>query len=53
LIIDVTGVEVMDGADFDGLRRTIDVVALLGTRTVLCGRRQGVAAACRSADKQT
>jgi len=45
VIIDLTGVEVMDGTDFDGLRRTIDMVSLMGTRTVLCGLRPGVAAA--------
>ena len=45
VIIDLTGVEVMDGTDFDGLRRTIDMVALMGTPTILCGLRPGVAAA--------
>jgi rsbT antagonist protein RsbS len=44
VIIDLTGVAVMDESDFAALRRVIDMIALMGTETVLCGVRPGVAA---------
>src|SRR5262245_32860626 len=44
VIMDLTGVAVLDESDFAGLRRTIDMAALMGTRTILCGLRPGVAA---------
>jgi rsbT antagonist protein RsbS len=44
VIIDLTGVAVMDESDFAALRRTIDMVSLMGTDTILCGLRPGVAA---------
>ena len=43
-IVDLSGVEVMDGHDFKGLRRVINVASLLGAETVLCGIQPGVAA---------
>lgn len=43
-ILDLSGVEVMDWEDFAGLRRVIDMAALMGTQTVLCGMQPGVAA---------
>ena len=45
VIIDLTGVAVMDDADFVGVRRAVDMAALMGTPTILCGLRPGVAAA--------
>ena len=45
VIIDLTGVAIMDAADFSGIRRAVDMTALMGTPTVLCGLRPGVAAA--------
>jgi rsbT antagonist protein RsbS len=43
-IIDLSGVDVMDGEDFAGLRRVIEMAALMGTGSVLCGMQPGVAA---------
>jgi rsbT antagonist protein RsbS len=45
VIIDLTGVAIMDDADFTGIRRAVEMAALMGTPTVLCGLRPGVAAA--------
>jgi rsbT antagonist protein RsbS len=45
VIVDLTGVAIMDAADFAGIRRAVDMTALMGTPTVLCGLRPGVAAA--------
>jgi rsbT antagonist protein RsbS len=43
-ILDLSAVEIMDREDFAGLRRVIDMAALMGTQTVLCGMQPGVAA---------
>jgi rsbT antagonist protein RsbS len=45
VIIDLSGVEVMDGQDFEGLRQVIDMASLMGTESILCGMQPGVAAA--------
>jgi rsbT antagonist protein RsbS len=45
VILDCSAVEVMDGDDFDALRRTIAVAALMGTRTILAGLQPGVVSA--------
>jgi rsbT antagonist protein RsbS len=45
VIIDLTGVAVMDDNDFAGIRRAVAMAALMGTSTILCGLRPGVAAA--------
>lgn len=45
VVVDLTGVTIMDAADFNGIRRAVDMTALMGTPTVLCGLRPGVAAA--------
>lgn len=42
VIIDLSGVRIMDADDFDGVRRTLDMAALMGARTVLVGLRPGV-----------
>jgi rsbT antagonist protein RsbS len=43
-IIDLSGVDVMDGTDFEALRRVIEMAALMGTKSILCGMQPGVAA---------
>jgi rsbT antagonist protein RsbS len=43
-ILDISGVEVMDGHDFVGLRRVMNMASLMGTETILCGMQPGVAA---------
>jgi rsbT antagonist protein RsbS len=45
VIIDLTAVAVMDANDFSELRRAVDMVALMGAPTIMCGLRPGVAAA--------
>ncbi len=42
VILDLSGVEVMDFQDFDALRRTMAMARLMGSRTVLSGLRAGV-----------
>jgi rsbT antagonist protein RsbS len=42
VILDISGVEVMDFQDFDALRRTIAMAKLMGARTVLSGLKAGV-----------
>jgi rsbT antagonist protein RsbS len=42
VILDLSGVEVMDFQDFDALRRTIAMARLMGSRTVLSGLKAGV-----------
>ncbi len=43
-IIDISGVDVMDGEDFKGIRSIVAMVALMGTETILCGMQPGVVA---------
>jgi rsbT antagonist protein RsbS len=43
-IIDLSGVGVIDGEDFTALRRVIEMTALMGTKSILCGMQPGVAA---------
>ena len=42
VILDVSGVEVMDGEDFQAIRNTMHMANLLGVRSVLAGLRPGV-----------
>jgi rsbT antagonist protein RsbS len=42
VILDLSGVEVMDFQDFDALRRIIAMAKLMGSRTVLSGLKAGV-----------
>jgi rsbT antagonist protein RsbS len=42
VIIDLSGVEIMDADDFEALRRTLSMVALMGARPILAGLRPGV-----------
>ncbi len=43
-IIDLSGVDVMDAQDFEGLRRIVNSAAMMGTKTIICGMQAGVAA---------
>jgi rsbT antagonist protein RsbS len=45
VILDCSGVEMLDAEDFDALRRTIAMAALMGTKTVLAGLQPGVVSA--------
>ena len=42
VILDVSGVQIMDYEDFEVLRRTMAMAALMGARTVVTGLRAGV-----------
>jgi rsbT antagonist protein RsbS len=42
VILDVSGVEVLDLEDFDALSRTMEMAALMGARCILSGLRPGV-----------
>jgi rsbT antagonist protein RsbS len=53
VIIDLSGVRIMDAVDFDGIRRTLDMAALMGARTVLVGLRPGVVSALVQLDVDT
>jgi anti-anti-sigma regulatory factor len=45
VILDLSGVEIIDREDFEGLRRTLSAAAIMGAMPVLCGLRPGVVAA--------
>lgn len=44
VILDLSGVEVMDVTDFESIRSTILMARLMGVPTVVCGLRPGVVA---------
>lgn len=45
VILDCSGIEVMDAEDFAGLRRTVAMASLMGARVVLVGLQPGVVSA--------
>lgn len=45
VILDFSGVHVMDREDFDAVRSTMAMAEIMGARVVLCGLRPGVVAA--------
>jgi rsbT antagonist protein RsbS len=45
VLIDVSGIEILDADDFDDLRRTAAMARLMGVRTVIAGLRPGVVSA--------
>jgi anti-anti-sigma regulatory factor len=45
VILDCSGIEVLDGEDFVALRRVIAMAALMGARTVLASLQPGVVSA--------
>jgi rsbT antagonist protein RsbS len=44
VILDLSGIEVMDLSDFENIRSTISMAELMGVTTVVCGLRPGVVA---------
>jgi rsbT antagonist protein RsbS len=42
VILDVSGVQIMDFEDFEALRRTMAMAALMGAQTIVSGLRAGV-----------
>lgn len=53
VIIDLSGLEIMDTDDFEALRRTLSMVALMGARPILAGLRPGVVSALVGLDIDT
>jgi rsbT antagonist protein RsbS len=53
LVLDCSGVEVLDLADFEGLRRIIAMASLMGTRSVIAGLRPGVVSSLIQLDADT
>jgi rsbT antagonist protein RsbS len=45
IILDVSGVHVMDLAEFESLQRTVAMAGLLGARSIVAGLRPGVVSA--------
>ena len=45
VLIDVSGVDLLDIDDFEGLRRTIEMVKFMGLRTVVSGLQAGAVSA--------
>ena len=45
VILDVSGVEILDLDDFNGLRRTMEMAAVLGARPILSGLNPGMVSA--------
>ena len=45
VIIDLSGVEIMDADDWEALRRTLAMAKLMGARSVVAGLRPGVVSA--------
>ena len=44
IILDLSGIEVMDLSDFENIRLTISMAELMGVTAVVCGLRPGVVA---------
>ena len=44
VILDLSGIEVMDLSDFENIRSTISMAGLMGATSVVCGLRPGVVA---------
>ena len=53
LILDCSGVEVLDLEDFNGLRRVIAMADLMGTSTIIAGLSPGVVSALIQLDADT
>jgi len=52
VILDVSGVEVMDLVEFDALRQTVDMARLMGARTIFSGFRAWVVSALVELDAE-
>ena len=44
IILDLSGIEVMDLSDFENIRSTISMAKVMGVSSVVCGLRPGVVA---------
>ena len=44
VILDLSGIEVMDLSDFENIRSTVSMARLMGAAAVVCGLRPGVVA---------
>jgi rsbT antagonist protein RsbS len=44
IILDLSGIEVMDLSDFENIRSTISMAKVMGVSSVVCGMRPGVVA---------
>jgi rsbT antagonist protein RsbS len=44
VVLDLSGIEVMDLSDFENIRSTISMAGLMGAQAVVCGLRPGVVA---------
>ncbi len=45
VILDVSGLALMDLSDFDALRRTMDMAEVMGAKPILCGLNAGMVSA--------
>ena len=52
VILDVSGVEIMDLVEFDALRQTVGMAGLMGARTIFSGFRAGVVSALVELDAE-
>ena len=50
VIFDVTGLEIMDATDFEALRRTMNMVRLMGSQPVIAGLNPGIVSALMDHD---
>ena len=53
VILDMSGVEILDLDEFDALQQTMDMASLMGARTVFSGFRAGVVSALMELDAET
>ena len=44
IILDLSGIEIMDLSDFENIRSTISMAKVMGVSSVVCGMRPGVVA---------
>ena len=52
VILDVSGVEIMDLVEFEALRQTVSMARLIGARTIFSGFRAGVVSALVELDAE-
>jgi rsbT antagonist protein RsbS len=52
VILDVSGVEIMDLVEFEALRQTVSMARLMGARTIFSGFRAGVVSALVELDAE-
>jgi rsbT antagonist protein RsbS len=52
VILDLSAIAVMDIVDWNNLRRTLDMVNIMGSKPIICGLRPGVVAALSDMDAE-